>query len=185
MLFRSFLQSIPYAAANLKLLLLENIPLKLPHLTPLQEAITKKYGIIEQHQKTDTLTVRIYSFSYRKGIPEDNSTNGGGFVFDCRSLPNPGRIAEMQTKTGFDTEVKLILESEDTVGRFLVSATELSTSAIDNYLCRKFTDIMISFGCTGGQHRSVFCANTLAAILQKEYSGDKLVIDVIHRELKR
>jgi len=180
-----FLQSIPYAAANLKLLLSDNIPLKLPHLTPLLEAITEKYGIIEQHQKTDTLTVRIYSFSYRKGIPEDNSTNGGGFVFDCRSLPNPGRIAEMQTKTGFDTEVKLILESEDTVGRFLVSATELSTSAIDNYLCRKFTDIMISFGCTGGQHRSVFCANTLAAILQKEYSGDKLVIDVIHRELKR
>jgi aminoglycoside/choline kinase family phosphotransferase len=178
-----FLQSIPYAAANLKQLLSENLPVVLPHLTNILQDITDKYSIQPENKKSEKLTVRIYSFSYKKGIPEDSSTNGGGFVFDCRSLPNPGRIAAMQTKTGFDKEVKQLLESDDAVGKFLASATELVSSAINNYLDRKFSDLMVSFGCTGGQHRSVFCANALAAHLQNKYPGNLIIIDQIHREL--
>ncbi len=178
-----FLQSIPLAAANLKQLLSENLPIILPHLTKILQDITDKYTIQPEIKKSEKLTVRIFSFSYKKGIPPDNTTNGGGFVFDCRSLPNPARIAEMQTKTGFDIEVKQLLESEDAVGKFLASATELVSSAINNYLDRKFTDMMVSFGCTGGQHRSVFCANALAALLQKKYPVNRVIIELIHWEL--
>jgi aminoglycoside/choline kinase family phosphotransferase len=180
-----FLQSIPYAAANLGQLLRESLPFDLPHLFPLLQIITEKYSspIISTNSKK--LTVRVFSFSYKKGIPEDSSTNGGGFVFDCRSLPNPGRLAEMQTKTGFDAEVKSLLESDDAVGKFLHSASALVGHAVDNYHSRGFTDLMVSFGCTGGQHRSVFCANALTALLKKQYADADIIIDLNHRELMK
>jgi RNase adaptor protein for sRNA GlmZ degradation len=120
----------------------------------------------------------------RNGIPEDSSTQGGGFVFDYRSLPNPGRITEMQIKTGFDDEVNILLESDEAVKTFLHSASSLVSNAINNYLEHRFTDLMVSFGCTGGQHRSVFCANALSALLISPYSDTNIIIDVTHRELK-
>ena len=179
-----FLQSIPYAAANLRHLLSSgHLTLDLPHLYPLLHQMTEQYNQVFPEKKSENLTIRIFSFSYKKGIPEDTSTNGGGFVFDCRSLPNPGRIAEMQTKTGFDKEVRKLLEIDDAVGRFLASSTQLVINAADNYLNRGFTDLMVCFGCTGGQHRSVFCANATEQLLLKMYPHEKVTIDLIHREL--
>jgi aminoglycoside/choline kinase family phosphotransferase len=180
-----FLESIPYAAANLKQLLQEHIPVNLPHLIPVLQTMADKYNVREKITESNKLTVRVMSFSYKKGIPEDSSSNGGGFVFDCRSLPNPGRLAEMQTKTGFDAEVKSLLESDDAVGKFLHSASALVNHAVENYISRGFTDLMVSFGCTGGQHRSVFCANALTALLKKQYADADIIIDLNHRELMK
>ncbi len=178
-----FLQSIPYAAANLKHLLKENLPFEVPHLKIILNNMTEKYHKKPDQMISGKLTVRIYSFSYKKGIPDDTTINGGGFVFDCRSLPNPGRIAEMQIKTGFDHEVIHLLESEDAVGKYISSAAKLVTSSVDNYLKRGFSDLMVSFGCTGGQHRSVFCANALYALLKKKYENENILIEISHREL--
>lgn len=113
------------------------------------------------------LTVRICSFSYvRDGIPADESGNGGGFVFDCRCLPNPGRLDEFKQVTGLDANVIDYLERAPTVAAFLESAHSMVNLAIASYEDRSFTHLMVSFGCTGGQHRSVYCAESL---------GDRLV----------
>lgn len=181
-----FLQSIPYAAANLEHLLSSGrLNVRLPHLLPLLKRITDKYTIVNKTQEQNKLTVQIFSFAYKNGIPEDSSPHGGGFVFDCRSLPNPGRIAEMQTKSGFDNEVKLLLESEHSVGKFLSYTSEIVINAINNYFERGFTNLMVSYGCTGGQHRSVFCANALFSLLKERYSTGDINIDITHRELKK
>jgi aminoglycoside/choline kinase family phosphotransferase len=181
-----FLQSIPYAAANLRHLLTSGqLTLHLSHLYPLLEQITEKYNQALTEKKSEKLTIRIFSFSYKRGIPEDITINGGGFVFDCRSLPNPGRIPEMQTKTGFDREVQQLLMDEHAVGKFLSATSQIVFDAVNNYLERGFSDLMVSYGCTGGQHRSVFCANFLSEILKNKYLNSDVIIDVTHRELIR
>lgn len=109
-------------------------------------------------KNTELLTVRISSFSFRKSIPEDPSGHGGGFVFDCRALPNPGREPEFKFKSGKDQEVIDYLDNKSEVQRFLDQAELLIQQSIDSYLKRNFKHLMISFGCTGGQHRSVYCA---------------------------
>ena len=113
------------------------------------------------------LKIKLYSFSYKKsGIPEDTTPNGGGFVFDCRFIYNPGREAKFMPLTGLDKPVKDFLDSNKEMQKFLSSVIEIIKPAIDNYLSRDFTDLMISFGCTGGQHRSVYATEKLKKLLR-------------------
>ncbi len=134
-----------------------------------------------------SLTVQIYSFSYHlHGIPEDTSDHHGGFVFDCRCLPNPGREERFASLTGKDDEVKRFLSNEVEAQAFLKSVFELVDLAIRNYLAREFQHLMVSFGCTGGQHRSVFCAEQLAQhLLPKAWipRSREIQVEVIHTRL--
>ncbi len=115
----------------------------------------------------DPLTISIYSFGYHKsGIPEDASGNGGGFVFDCRGLPNPGRLEYFENLTGQDREVVEYMEKYSEVRKFLQNVYKIVEATAKNYRDRLFTHLMVAFGCTGGQHRSVYCAEKLAAKLK-------------------
>ena len=125
------------------------------------------------------LVVRIFSFSYKRGIPEDTSGNGGGYVFDCRSTHNPGRYEPYKQITGLDAPVIKFLEDDGEILTFLDSVYRLADAHVERYLQRGFTDLMFSFGCTGGQHRSVYCAQHLAEHLNKKYG---IEVDLTHRE---
>ncbi len=136
---------------------------------------------IPQKQAFSSLKIEICSFSYKKGgIPHDTSGNGGGFVFDCRFLPNPGREARYKMLTGRDKEVKEFLAPKTEVRQFLDQSEQMITKAIDNYKSRGFSDLMVSFGCTGGQHRSVFCADEMHARLRTKYPD--LIVSCKHHE---
>ncbi|MCM1107767.1 MAG: phosphotransferase [Clostridium sp.] len=126
-----------------------------------------------------TLTVRIFSFSYRKGIPEDVSGNGGGYVFDCRSTHNPGRYEPYKKLTGLDEPVIRFLEDDGEIQIFLQSVYKLADAHVERYLQRGFTDLMFSFGCTGGQHRSVYSAQHLAEHIHSKYG---ITVRLCHRE---
>ncbi len=175
-----FLQSIFYAKRNL-LWLLENnkVPERTPYLRHILYQIIaspylKKYDI-----PSSGLKVSIRSFSYRKGFPVDESGNGGGFMFDCRSLPNPGREMKYKTLTGRDQSVIDYLEKETAVKEFLDGTASLVEKSVEAYLARGFTHLMVSYGCTGGQHRSVYSAEKLAEKLAKKYN---VTIDLQHNE---
>ncbi len=128
------------------------------------------------------LNIKIYSFSYKKsGIPIDETPNGGGFVFDCRFVYNPGRKDEFRSLNGKDNEVITFLDDEPVMKIFLENVYSISSMAVDNYLHRDFTNLMFSFGCTGGQHRSVYSAEKLKGFLQNKY-GSKINISIIHKE---
>lgn len=123
------------------------------------------------------LTVSIFSFSYwYSGLPEDKTANGGGFVFDCRCIPNPGREVEFKNLTGKDEPVKKLLDSLESAQGFFGDAASIIHRSIDKYISRDFTDLMVSFGCTGGQHRSVYFAEKLNEYLIKKYPNIKTVI---------
>ena len=127
------------------------------------------------------LIVRVNSFSYHKGIPEDPTGNGGGYVFDCRSTHNPGRYEPYKNLTGLDEPVIRFLEDDGEILVFLDSVYQLADHHVARYIERGFTSLIFSFGCTGGQHRSVYCAQHLA-----EHIHDKFGIEVRinHREQK-
>jgi RNase adaptor protein for sRNA GlmZ degradation len=113
-----------------------------------------------------TLVIRIYSFGYhRSGIPPGDPVHGGGFVFDCRGLPNPGREERFRLKSGLDREVIEFLEESPAVTEFLEHTCRLVELTVNEFIRRGFDSLMVSFGCTGGQHRSVFCAEKLTARL--------------------
>ena len=117
-----------------------------------------------------SLTIEIHSFSYKKGgIPKDASGNGGGFAFDCRGILNPGRIEEYKAQTGCDTGVQEYLENNTEMPKFLDLVKNIVSINIENYLERNFEHLQINFGCTGGQHRSVYCAEKIAAYIRKKY----------------
>jgi RNase adaptor protein for sRNA GlmZ degradation len=128
------------------------------------------------------LTVTINSFSYKKSIPYDKSGNGGGFVFDCRAIPNPGRIEEFKVLTGLNNEIIAFLDNEPEMQKFLNTVFEMIDQSVANYLEREFESLMINFGCTGGQHRSVYAAEKLAVYLGKK---DNVIIKLKHIELDR
>lgn len=177
-----FLQSIPHAIANLRWLLSEyDLGIQLPHLTETLHRMVEQPAFQFPVETSGKLTVLVNSFSYRKGMPEDFSGNGGGFVFDCRALPNPGRYDEYRSYTGKDKPVIDFLKDKPEVNTFLDRAFQLVCSSIDEYNSRGFEHLMVSFGCTGGQHRSVYCAENLYKALKEKYD-----INVIlkHKELK-
>ena len=134
---------------------------------------------IVNRQIVKSLRVRIFSFSFKRGIPEDESGNGGGYVFDCRSTHNPGRYEAYKQLTGLDEPVIRFLEEDGEILTFLQSVYRLADHHVERYLERGFTDLMFSFGCTGGQHRSVYCAQHLAEHLNEKY-GIEVVVE--HRE---
>ena len=127
------------------------------------------------------LTVTIYSFSFKKGIPEDASGNGGGYVFDCRSTHNPGKYERFKTFTGMDAPVIEFLEEDGEILTFLEHVDALVDHHVERFLERDFTHLQVSFGCTGGQHRSVYCAEHLAEHLAAKFS---IRVRITHRELE-
>ena len=126
------------------------------------------------------LTVTVYSFSYRKGYPTEEAGNGGGFIFDCRCMHNPGRYEEYKQLTGLDTPVIDFLEKEGEIQPYLENVKGLVDMAVKKYLRRGFTDLLIGFGCTGGQHRSVYCAEHTAQYIKEVYPQARVVLR--HRE---
>jgi len=179
-----FLRSIPYALGNLEGLFARAPWLvELPMLADALRQLAESAPLRELGQETGPgLTVHIQSFSYKGGIPRDTIGHGGGFVFDCRALPNPGRFPEYADRTGRDVDVIQFLEKDSAVQEFLGRATDLIIQAVEHHRRRGFTDLTVAFGCTGGQHRSVFCAERLTAQLS---SREDLHIDLQHRELER
>ncbi len=175
-----FLKSIPYALDNLKWWLENNnLPVNLPELIPALERLVA----LNKFQKTaasedDLLKVDIRSFSYKNGIPEDNAGNGGGFVFDCRVLPNPGREERYRAFTGRDPVIIRYLENLIEVQNFLENIYGLVDLSVDNYLERHFNSLQVNFGCTGGQHRSVYCAEQLRRHLQNKFP--EVIVNLEH-----
>lgn len=180
-----FLQSIPPAIENLKWLLQNiNLSVKLPTLMNVLNILTENPNLPESarpgrvskvtktisKQPHSNLKITINSFSYKKGIPDDKTENGGGFVFDCRALPNPGRLEELKYFTGKDKQVIDFLEKEKEVEEFFNYVFSIIDQSVKKYLERNFTDLMVNFGCTGGQHRSVFCAEKLTKHLKEKYN---------------
>lgn len=181
-----FLQSIPYALDNLRLILDElSLPVKLPELvTALNRLVDapQLQKFKDQKQMKSYLKVTINSFSYRAAIPEDPYGNGGGFVFDCRAIHNPGRYEQYKELTGKDKEVIDFFKNESDIDHFLDHVYSLVDQSVDKYLQRNFNSLVVNFGCTGGQHRSVFCAEKLAERLKEKYD---IEIEVNHTELAK
>ena len=197
-----FLDSIPPAIANLRCLLEDDEVCPYPYLHALLKELValprlaesmempspgeeKNYGkAVDECKATreigkSPLVVRVFSFSYRKGIPEDESGNGGGYVFDCRATHNPGRYEQYKTLTGLDESVIRFLEEDGEILRFLESVYHLADTHVERYMERGFTDLMFAFGCTGGQHRSVYSAQHLALHLHEKYG---IEVRLEHRE---
>lgn len=177
-----FLQSIPFAIENVRWLL-QNVKLtvELPELMKALNEIAKTEIAIPYLPEAGTLTVAINSFSFKNGPPPDYSGNGGGFVFDCRGLPNPGRYDHYKKFTGLDEPVIQYLEREAVVSKFLQNVYKIVDQSILEYQRRGFTHLQVNFGCTGGQHRSVFCASRLADYIDENYS---VKVIVSHNEMK-
>lgn len=176
-----FLQSIPFAVSNLLELLDNGVADPYPVLknTLYQMCRLPRFSPSDLHVENKGLVVRIFSFSYKNGIPEDESGNGGGYVFDCRSTHNPGRYEPYKKLTGMDEPVIRFLEEDGEISSFLDSVYKLADAHVTRYLERGFSDLMFAFGCTGGQHRSVYSAEHLAAYLHRRYG---IEIRLFHRE---
>jgi aminoglycoside/choline kinase family phosphotransferase len=183
-----FLTSIPLGLRNLKWFLQHKTTgLYLPEFERILNIITQD-DIIDRFEPLKAtaetpLVVHINSFSYRKGIPKDPSESGGGFVFDCRGILNPGRIDEYKSQTGRDKGVKDYLEQQTKMPAFLNSVFDIVDITVEDYIKRKFTSLMVNFGCTGGQHRSVYSADALARHLRNKFNV-KIELHHIEQESK-
>ncbi|MDR2979915.1 MAG: phosphotransferase [Bacteroidales bacterium] len=172
-----FLLSIPYAIRNINYLLeTMNLPIEIPELLKVLKAITLSKEFPQLQKNSSGLTVTVTSFSYKKGIPQDLSANGGGFAFDCRALPNPGRETQYRELDGRDQTVIEYLEKSDEITHFKQHVFALIDASISNYLERNFTHLMVNFGCTGGQHRSVYFAETAAKHIRGKYPKVNVVL---------
>jgi RNase adaptor protein for sRNA GlmZ degradation len=177
-----FLQSVPYALKNLRWLGTNvKLPIALPALMDAFEGMSASEKLQALASSGAGLKVRIFSFSFHREMPRDETGNGGGFVFDGRSLPNPGREEQFKQLTGKDAAVIDYLNRQESVHQFLLSAESLVDASVGAYQRRGFKDLMVSFGCTGGQHRSVFLAERLANHLR----GNGVEVMVRHLGLEQ
>jgi aminoglycoside/choline kinase family phosphotransferase len=181
-----FLKSIPFAIDNLSWLLnTVSFPIKIPSLIDALQGVVNSnefMQINEVRRISNKLEVSLFSFSYKQSIPQDQSGNGGGFVFDCRAIHNPGRYNQYKMLTGKDEAVKKFLLEESDAEKFLSNIFAIVQQTIHVYITRKFAHLMISFGCTGGQHRSVYCADRMAEYLK---SIPEIEVKVRHIELEK
>lgn len=177
-----FLQSVPYALKNLRWLLQNvQLPVALPTLVDAFTTMLGSEKLQSVSAEGGTITVRVFSFSFHRGQPKDDTGNGGGFVFDARSVPNPGREERFKSLTGKDDSVIEYLHQQESAHLFLANVMSLVDSSITTYQRRGFKNLMVSFGCTGGQHRSVYFAEQLANRLRGR-AGVEVVLH--HRELE-
>jgi len=174
-----FLKSVPYAIENIKYLLEHmDLPIEVPALMKVLQKITEQKKLMKfGRSDSEKLTLDVSSFSYKRGIPDDTSGNGGGFVFDCRGIYNPGRYPEYKKLNGKDKPVIDFLEEKTEIGDFLENAVKMVEMTVNDYVKRKFTHLMVSFGCTGGQHRSVYCAVKLAEYFK---GRDDIIVNLSH-----
>jgi RNase adaptor protein for sRNA GlmZ degradation len=176
-----FLQSVPYALKNIRWLLHNvTLPIALPSLMAAFTAMLGSEKLQSIAEESDKLTVRITSFSFHRGLPKDETGHGGGFVFDARSLPNPGREDRFKPLTGKEAAIAEYLEQQESVHQFFANIVSLVDASVSNYRDRGFKNLSVSFGCTGGQHRSVYLAEQLAKHLRED---GKVDVVVRHREL--
>jgi aminoglycoside/choline kinase family phosphotransferase len=177
-----FLQSVPYALKNLRWLAANvKLPIALPALMEALDQIAASEKLQSLASSATSLKVRVFSFSFHQQMPADESGNGGGFVFDARSLPNPGREQQYRSLTGKDDAVITYLNQQASVHQYFASVLSLVDASVSGYQQRGFKDLMVSFGCTGGQHRSVFLAEQLAKHL-RSVSGVEVVLRHIELE---
>ncbi len=172
-----FLQSIPYALANLKVVLkndLQGYPYLIDVLQRMCDLKDFQDLLVQK-----PLVVKVFSFSYKKGIPNDDSGNGGGFVFDCRAVNNPGKYQKYELLTGLDQPVIEFLETDGEISDLLEQAYAMVDASVKRYKDRKFTNLMVSFGCTGGRHRSVYAAQKMAQRIRRLFDVE---VQLVHRE---
>ena len=168
--------SIVPAIANLRRLLASDSFEQYPYLS---QIIAEMVNLKDFVSEEKALTVRVMSFAYKKGIPHDSSGNGGGFVFDCRALNNPGKYDKYKAFTGLDANVIKFLQKESTIDQWLEHVYALVDESVERYIKRNFTDLMVCFGCTGGQHRSVYAAQHLAEHIHQKFN---VRVELTHRE---
>jgi UPF0042 nucleotide-binding protein len=177
-----FLTSIPLALTNLRWFIENNsLGIVVPEFRKvlnicIDEEVIQRFTPVQADESTP-LVVKVCSFSYRKGIPQDESGNGGGFVFDCRGIDNPGRYEEYKEIHGRDRAVMEYLERQTRMHDFLNSVFDIVDITVEEYIKRGFTQLSVNFGCTGGQHRSVYAADALSKHLRTKY---KVKIDLCH-----
>ena len=179
-----FISSIPLALGNLNQLLNEDFMNEFPYLSSLLKKLIETYKLNYQEVKSSTynkplLNVTVTSFSYKKGLPVDNSGHGGGFIFDCRAIENPGRYEEYKIYTGLDKSVIDFLNNREDANNFYKNVESIVFPCIEKYINRNFTHLSIAFGCTGGQHRSVYFAEKLSHAISMKYD---VAVIVEHRE---
>jgi aminoglycoside/choline kinase family phosphotransferase len=178
-----FLQSVPYALKNLRWLLANvQLPIALPTLMDAFKSMVASEKLHGLASEGEHVTVQIFSFSFHRGLPKDESGHGGGFVFDARSIPNPGREERFKALNGKDAPVVDYLNQQESVHQFMANVISLVDGSVSAYQQRGFKNLMVSFGCTGGQHRSVYLAEQLAKYL-RDRNGVEVVVR--HRELEK
>ncbi len=175
-----FIKSIPEALRTL-----QTLPDDAWRSMPLLRSLINHVAAMPRFSPAPTtgrLRVTVMSFAYKMGLPVDESGNGGGFVFDCRAIHNPGRYEQYKQLTGRDAAVVEFLESNSNTDNFMQAAFSMVDSSVDVYLRRGFTSLSVAFGCTGGRHRSVYCAERMAAHIAEKYAGQEIDILLVHRE---
>lgn len=172
-----FMQSVPFAINNLRELL-KSPYVEYPYLNKILKDLVNMSQFTDGLQKR-SLTVKVMSFAYKKGIPDDTSGNGGGYVFDCRAVNNPGKYDRYKPYTGLDESVIKFIEEDGEIFPFLEHASALVDAHVKRFIERGFTNLMICFGCTGGQHRSVYSAQWMAKHINEKFN---VKVELIHRE---